>query len=1226
MSQHVICVWQETCVPVFDNGSRQKRGASSDPLRNFGPCGRELKVTSSSFDPDDLLISVRAFATKELQLLPGEGASGPEMSLAFPPRTAFTSDDQLRSSLAELGLTPSATLLIKARFPDERRKELQEVPKSSPSPGLSYFGQRAAFVAGTPPLERAFHSFDLIGKWVFCFAGSSQTSISDLYILDAPNMRWARPLYEGQVNARAHASSVLHDKLIVFGGVRDKITQTSKNGPPDVELKPPGYPPIPGLCEPVANPSRMSLIQPAPAVLGPLPLPALVGFLVLAHFGFCVYVLATVQSDKSMLIGHVEVSNTLQCAFGAFCLIGLPVTIHAGVGTVFRAPGHLYSYIWYQFLTLLSVGGFLLSLAVSQRSCFTREARGEGLATMVCGLPNITSMVFLAIFSLSMSVAMYFVWSLGEIYKGRLATDLFRYQEPLQLKAQLGEEAAAQAAQNAQAAAAAVKGGVSEGDFKFKLVTVGDSGDYYSDCHVSTIGVDFKTVVTMVKGRLVKLQLWDTAGQAVRDFGQERFSVVTGNYYSFIFVYDATSRVAPSLKVRSSSRGIPWQHAMPEWCDSEGNLTADAVNVRDELCRLLRDRGGGSLLRGWRNELDPEFLQSVSRQDVVRAALSFGMQSSEDDLHRFTEQATSTGMLTVMDLDRQTAILATRFKRWAATHGPLRQLCFGADNVVAQLGKVVLQADFVAVCRRTGFDASDEDFTELYGLCDPSESGIRPIDLLFLEPDPQVKEQEEQRLRILRMGQREQKQHLMAEVFQEEKARQVSAKHRLAPRPWQAIDFEHLPKIVCERQHDWQMAAEKRAEEARTEFTLYLRKAYGNEVRAWRRALDPNATYRLTLRGLRKFFHAEVNVRVDQGALWKALDQDGVGHVGIEDVAPRHSHDDYNDHAAGDVEDDDIFDKDEDDDYDEDEGDHNVGDDANTAVMIGFCWTMLRLPRLLAASAFPLGLCLDSVVSLPRPEPRAMSSVASCVGGFVDSACDGMSLSRCGLLHPPGLEDGDIGSTYQRPQEWLLGCRVPAPPGLEDACGVTPVLCGSRGAGCPSGMTCHYCHLPHCSGRIKLDKIRRGTLSQMNDQQRLFIFLPLVRQRASDTGLLPSVAKIVELLEAEMVDPQVTPSVSSPMRKLEKFAARMPLIQLIGCCMHEIPDSVQVALTQVLAHFRQFLRDRLGSCASAWDHPAAVAACLSPQRDGRRLWKSTRKLLLGPFLKATACSEHSLHE
>ncbi|KAF4677266.1 hypothetical protein FOL47_002505 [Perkinsus chesapeaki] len=96
-----------------------------------------------------------------------------------------------------------------------------------------------------------------------------------------------------------------------------------------------------------------------------------------------------------------------------------------------------------------------------------------------------------------------------------------------------------------------IKEGATEGDFKFKLVSVGDSGvgksclltrfvnDVYSDFHVSTIGVDFKTVVTMVKGRLVKLQLWDTAGQ-------ERFSVVTGNYYrnadGFVLVYDATSK------------------------------------------------------------------------------------------------------------------------------------------------------------------------------------------------------------------------------------------------------------------------------------------------------------------------------------------------------------------------------------------------------------------------------------------------------------------------------------------------------------------------------------------------------------------------------------------------------------------------------------------------------------------------------------------------------------
>merc|ERR1711972_935086 len=202
-------------------------------------------------------------------------------------------------------------------------------------------------IAGTPPLERAFHSFDIIGKWAFAFAGSTFSSISDLYILDVPNMRWARPLYQGQINVRAHTSSVLHDKSIIFGGVRDKVSETSKKGPP--------------VSEP-------------------------------------------------------------------------------------RISKKLF------FLNVLEV-----------------------------------------------------------------------------------------------------KAGVAEGDFKFKLVTVGDSEvgksclltrfvqDFYSDFHVSTIGVDFKTVITMVKGRLVKLQLWDTAGQ-------ERFSVVTGNYYrnsdGFIFVYDATNRAS----------------------------------------------------------------------------------------------------------------------------------------------------------------------------------------------------------------------------------------------------------------------------------------------------------------------------------------------------------------------------------------------------------------------------------------------------------------------------------------------------------------------------------------------------------------------------------------------------------------------------------------------------------------------------------------------------------
>eukprot|EP00392_Amoebophrya_sp_AT5.2_P008850 g8878.t1 len=196
---------------------------------------------------------------------------------------------------------------------------------------------------GTSPLPRRFHSFDVIGSRAFVFGGRTETGLTDLYILDWEEKRWKRPLYEGQTNVRGHAAATLHDKLLVFGGVRDK-------------------------------------------------------------------------KDAREVVIEEKISKKLF------------------------------------FLNVL-----------------------------------------------------------------------------------------------------AIKEGVNEGDFKFKLVTVGDSGvgksclltrfvqDFYADFHVSTIGVDFKTVVTMVKGKLVKLQLWDTAGQ-------ERFSVVTGNYYrnsdGFLFVYDATNRTS----------------------------------------------------------------------------------------------------------------------------------------------------------------------------------------------------------------------------------------------------------------------------------------------------------------------------------------------------------------------------------------------------------------------------------------------------------------------------------------------------------------------------------------------------------------------------------------------------------------------------------------------------------------------------------------------------------
>eukprot|EP00455_Lapot_gusevi_P015971 TRINITY_DN1814_c0_g1_i6.p1 TRINITY_DN1814_c0_g1~~TRINITY_DN1814_c0_g1_i6.p1 ORF type:complete len:429 (+),score=44.51 TRINITY_DN1814_c0_g1_i6:82-1368(+) len=86
--------------------------------------------------------------------------------------------------------------------------------------------------------------------------------------------------------------------------------------------------------------------------------------------------------------------------------------------------------------------------------------------------------------------------------------------------------------------------------YTFKIILAGNSGagksslmsrftdDEYNPNPVFTIGVDFKTVTTIIDGNIIKLRVWDTAGQ-------ERFRSVSMHYFrgadAAILVYDTTS-------------------------------------------------------------------------------------------------------------------------------------------------------------------------------------------------------------------------------------------------------------------------------------------------------------------------------------------------------------------------------------------------------------------------------------------------------------------------------------------------------------------------------------------------------------------------------------------------------------------------------------------------------------------------------------------------------------
>eukprot|EP01088_Endostelium_zonatum_P014862 TRINITY_DN340_c0_g1_i1.p1 TRINITY_DN340_c0_g1~~TRINITY_DN340_c0_g1_i1.p1 ORF type:complete len:209 (+),score=50.28 TRINITY_DN340_c0_g1_i1:134-760(+) len=90
-------------------------------------------------------------------------------------------------------------------------------------------------------------------------------------------------------------------------------------------------------------------------------------------------------------------------------------------------------------------------------------------------------------------------------------------------------------------------------DFLFKILLIGDSGvgksalllrfadDTYHESYISTIGVDFKIRTIKLDGKLVKLQIWDTAGQ-------EKFRTITSSYYrgahGIIVAYDVTDEAS----------------------------------------------------------------------------------------------------------------------------------------------------------------------------------------------------------------------------------------------------------------------------------------------------------------------------------------------------------------------------------------------------------------------------------------------------------------------------------------------------------------------------------------------------------------------------------------------------------------------------------------------------------------------------------------------------------
>ena len=88
-------------------------------------------------------------------------------------------------------------------------------------------------------------------------------------------------------------------------------------------------------------------------------------------------------------------------------------------------------------------------------------------------------------------------------------------------------------------------------EYLFKLLLIGNSGvgkscilmryadNSFTENFFNTIGVDFKIKTITLNDQVIKMQIWDTAGQ-------DRFRTLTSSYYrgahGIIIVYDVTNK------------------------------------------------------------------------------------------------------------------------------------------------------------------------------------------------------------------------------------------------------------------------------------------------------------------------------------------------------------------------------------------------------------------------------------------------------------------------------------------------------------------------------------------------------------------------------------------------------------------------------------------------------------------------------------------------------------
>mmetsp|Transcript_60067 Transcript_60067/g.143083 ORF Transcript_60067/g.143083 Transcript_60067/m.143083 type:complete len:886 (+) Transcript_60067:152-2809(+) len=320
--------------------------------------------------------------------------------------------------------------------------------------------------------------------------------------------------------------------------------------------------------------------------------------------------------------------------------------------------------------------------------------------------------------------------------------------------------------------------------------------------------------------------------------------------------------------------------------ETQSFSSAGLAKDQERIAQVLSDKGDGSALCGWRRELDTHGWLEIGFQQFCQALVKWGIEADIFGLLGLDGNAES---LSLQELLPRQGALVERFREWVkAKFGNEKDGMFhGSEGLFSAVDPenqgYLTRGGFLIFCEEQGFAATQEELDELWTFLDPdADEQVKREELLFLETDVKARGAE---LHKQRMRAQFDEDRLLAKVYWDGN-RKLAPKHRLAHRPWEAESYEQLPVVAWQRKLVWRKRVRHRVAVARATLLNHLRTTFGHEVRAWRRGLDPDSKFVVSLISLRCYCR-KMELDIDVPMAWRGFDKDGDGRFHMEDLAPK---------------------------------------------------------------------------------------------------------------------------------------------------------------------------------------------------------------------------------------------------------------------------------------------------------------------------------------------------